>query len=740
QDLFDGEGSLVLRRNILEVDVHRFRQALQDGRIADARALWRGGFLEGFAIPSSRQWENWVEDFRSDLERRFQQGLLARALELRRSEAPEEALAQLRTAIELNPNSETVQRARIEILLELLRLGEAREAMADAWGAVGDHPGAREWLQEMERRLEAVVRERRSGGQEAEGLTLEFVGRSRELALLRRTYEEAMAGRTRVVVVTGVAGIGKTRLAEEFLRGTAGEDTLRVVVKGSRAEMKLRWGGVARLVRQLLLLPGSAGISSASDSLLRAMIPSLGRDTVNLETVNGVSPVALLDAVGDLLEAVSFEAPLVVHLDDLQWFDGESRALFLSLLARPGSFRTLFVITGRPDLSSSNWKSLQDSLVRDAGAASLTLEALDLAEVRELLALMAEFSDPEEGEALVHRIHRASGGNPLFLRGLLQQLSDQGVVHGTEDGSWVLDTGALPGEFSFPADIRALLNERLDRLSPEGALLAGVLARHGRPMAPVDLQRAMGDGHGKPADAVAELLEREVVRWVDGEALDFCHDLLREAALEHLRFAAAPSGASPGRRRSWTRRPGAVLAAGVLLAVSLTLIWGGGGPGLGEEPAPPPFGGGTLVMARAEGPPAALEISAGPPGGWAPLLLEGAPEGRVTEVHREPEGSVVLYGVMDLPLGPDMLRYLPDGSSRALFPADGDQALLDLSPEGGRVLFRSQDMTLEGFSVDLYWGVPETGETHLLHRGSGLTIGDAKWSGDGDLVAFMIQT
>ena len=82
------------------------------------------------------------------------------------------------------------------------------------------------------------------------------------------------------------------------------------------------------------------------------MLPSMGRDASNPQTVNGVSPAAILDGMSDLLESITFESPMVLMVDDFQWVYPESRTLFLGLASRCRELRLLFLILGRSDLSS----------------------------------------------------------------------------------------------------------------------------------------------------------------------------------------------------------------------------------------------------------------------------------------------------------------------------------------------------------------------------------------------------
>ena len=355
EEVFENHDPLSLSEEMLEVDLHRFSADLAEGRVEEARSQWRGPVLDHFVLAGVRHWNQWAEELRSTVEIRLGKALLQHAESLAEGGNAEAALSVLNQAVEVAPASEPSHLAKIKLLLDLLRLDAAREALADAHGVLGDTRESSDRLAALEERLDGIVREQRSRVTEGESFPMEFVGRSRELAELHALWRDADLGRTRVAVITGSSGIGKTRLGQELLSYVSGDEVRTVALKGTRAETKLRWGAASELVRQLLRLPGSAGISSASDSLLRAMLPSMGRAAINLQTVNGVSPAAILDAVTDLLESVTFEFPLLVLVDDFQWMDGESRTLFLGLANRCRELRVLLLILGRGKYSYSSW-------------------------------------------------------------------------------------------------------------------------------------------------------------------------------------------------------------------------------------------------------------------------------------------------------------------------------------------------------------------------------------------------
>ncbi len=735
EDLFESHDPLVLKAGAMVTDLSRFSEALAAGRVEEARSLWRGPVLENFLLAGVRNWNQWTEELRTEVELRFYRALLQHAESLKAQGNADEAVSALDQAVTVAPLAEAPHVARIELLLDLLRPDAAREAIADALTNLGDHLDSAGHLVALEERLDRVIQEQRSRVGTGEGFPMEFVGRSGQLAGLHSLWREVLQGRTRVTVITGPSGIGKTRLAQELLSYVAGEEVRSVAVKGTRAETKLRWGAASDFVRQLLRLPGSAGISPASDGLLRAMLPSMGRNSIDLQSVNGVSPAAMIDAVSDLLESVTFEAPLVALIDDFQWLDPESRTLFMGLANRSREIRVILLILGRSELASRHWEEVETALVAEAGARRFLLGPLLEEEVGELLALGAAFQSPEEAGRIVAKVFQASAGNPLFIREILKELHEKGILRREEPG-WVFDTSEIPEELELPENIRLLLGERLNRLSEPAASLAAILAGKGGRSSSETLQKDTQLPPKVFTQAVAELLERGVIDWVDGTSLDFVHDALRDAAATHL---AGSVPGPPPRGSLFSRNRGAfALAVGVFLALPTGILWGRGAIRWGAEPDPPPYGGGTLIFQQGENPPRALRILKGPMEEVERAQLDPPAPAGTRLTFRDPGGGYLWFGADDPEEGPDLVRILHDGTRIPFFPGPGDESLLDISPEGTRVLFTSENVGKERFSHSLYWAdLGPNPSKHLIFEGVGpLSLG--RWSPDGQTVAFSL--
>jgi DNA-binding CsgD family transcriptional regulator/tetratricopeptide (TPR) repeat protein len=305
-----------------------------------------------------------------------------------------------------------------------------------------------------------------------------FVGRARELEQLRRALDATHAGTGATILVTGEAGVGKTRLASEL--ATRAGDTGLEVLLGRSIDLvgtELPYQPLVEALRPLGELPHEAG------SQLRVFEETL----------------AMLTAA----------APVVLVLEDLHWADTSTLDLVVFLAHNLGDRRILLLVTYRADEPSSaeRVRRLGDG-VRRSGSA-LVLELGPLAH-EELAALLVAHTDDPLPAALINAIVARSEGNPFFAEELLAAAGDQ--------------SGELP------RGLRDLLLQRVSRLDPPTQSLLRLAAAAGRDVG-YPLLRAVA---ALPDSEVRESLRRAVEHGVlvseqATGSFRFRHALLAEA-------------------------------------------------------------------------------------------------------------------------------------------------------------------------------------------------------------------
>ncbi|MDL4820080.1 ATP-binding protein [Actinomadura opuntiae] len=349
-----------------------------------------------------------------------------------------------------------------------------------------------------------------------------LVGRDDEIAALREAYERARAGRPGTVLVSGEAGIGKSRLVAGALRELPGDPLVLsggCLELGSEGAPYVPFVAVLRdLVRRFgrervaaLLPPGGAALGD--------WLPDLGPAPARY------GPTRLLEEMLTLLGRVAEARPAVVVIEDLHWADASSRELFAYLarnLARAAVMMVGTVRTGEPAAGHPNRRVLAE-LGRSGAVERIALGPL---KHRHVAALLAAVDGRPPDPARSVRVHRRSGGNPLFVEALSSA------------------SEAPPG------DLRTLLLTRITDLPDPAREALEVMAVAGTEL-PDDLVREVAGGSGRRLQAALdELTGRELaVAWENGYAIR--HDLIRETVYDAL---------PPTRRRSMHARYAAVLA------------------------------------------------------------------------------------------------------------------------------------------------------------------------------------
>jgi len=389
-------------------------------------------------------------------------------------------------------------------------------------------------------------------GRQARPSDAPLVGRKRPLRLLDDAYHEAVEERIcHLFTIVGAAGVGKSRLVEEFI-GSLGDQARVVSGRCLAYGQGITYWPVAEAIRD------AAGISEddASTVAVAGLRDVLG-DEPDAERIVGIvggllgiedSPTApdeIFWAIRKTFEAVARAKPLILVLDDVHW--GEPT--FLDLIEHIADWTRdapiLLIAIARPDL-------LEKRPTWGGGkrwVTTMQLEPLSDVESEDLVASLLGRADLPA--AFRTHISLAAEGNPLFVEELLAKLIDDGFLVHSADG-W-----AAPGDLrqlALPPTIQALLAARLDGLGTEErtvierASVEGKIFHRGAviALAPEQIRPQV-------RDRLASLMRMELVRpdhasFAGEEAYRFRHLLIRDAAYQalakqtrselHERFAA----------------------------------------------------------------------------------------------------------------------------------------------------------------------------------------------------------
>jgi DNA-binding SARP family transcriptional activator len=361
-----------------------------------------------------------------------------------------------------------------------------------------------------------------------------LVGRDAELADLVRTFEQARDDRACLLVtVVGEAGIGKTRLADEFVR-TLGEDGRVLIGRCLSFGEGITYWPIAEAVRAEARIVDDADADAAREAL-RALVAGAGdgdRIAEGLADILGVGSATLAEgeafwSVRRLLEELAQERPTVLLVEDVHWAEPTLLDLLDGLVDWMREFPLLVVCTARPDIYDrrQGWGGRP-------GATTLSLRPLARADVDRLIENL--INHPTLDDDAKHRIAAAAEGNPLFVEQLLAMLIDDGLL--TRDGAaWSL-VGDLGG-VALPTTVHALLAARLDRLPPDQRAMLGIASVIGRTFEPDSVADLLQEDVVRTDGALRELVRKDLVRperTPDGEVFRFRHVLIQQAAYEML--------------------------------------------------------------------------------------------------------------------------------------------------------------------------------------------------------------
>ena len=362
-----------------------------------------------------------------------------------------------------------------------------------------------------------------------------LVGRDREIAALDAEFRRSVAGpECRLVTLLGEAGVGKSRLIEEFVRRLADKAT---VLRGrclSYGDGITFWP-LAEVLRQAAGIVPDDSEEDARIKLKACFGEQLADATTRIASGMGLShdqygKDELFWGVRVTLEELARRTPLVVVFDDIHWAEATFLDLIEDVLDASLSVPLLFACTARHELR-------EDRSGFAAGrrtASQIELQELSREETGLVMRnLLGAASLPQR---LERRVLGLTEGNPLFVEQMLSMLIDDGLLR-EQGGRWVFSGGAEA--VSIPGNVSSLLGARLDRLGPaerrvvESASVIGLEFSSDAVSALLE----ESDGRTDLEPALAALCRKQLIRRAEPGAADdfhFSHILVRDAAYARL--------------------------------------------------------------------------------------------------------------------------------------------------------------------------------------------------------------
>ena len=516
----------------VECDVRQFLQACEQSPCAAAR-FDVVNFMKNVAIPNAAAYEEWVDRTRIMLERRHVQALRASVRDAMAASRWREAVTHGVRWLEHDPLSDEAVRLVAE---SELMAGDSEAALARLDAHIerarvedGRPPSAA--LIAVKHRLEADPARRprntRAGTDATPKFKSRLVGRESQWRVLNDIWHQLSDGSGQAALVEGEVGMGKTRLADEWLRWIRAQGGTVLRGRGHDTAAPVPYGPMVEALRSARDAPGIGGTAPEYLAEVARLLPELRQLYPRLPPAGEATDTAersrLFEAVAQLLLALAEEKPVVLLIDDVQWCDADTCALLHFLMERLAAAPLAVVLTlrlGDLDRESPAARLFRAMRAR-AGANVIQVTPLAEAEVRELVAETGALRADDRIARLAAGIHRATDGNPLYVIELLKTLVAGGAIGVDVDtGEWVAWSNGDSGEgppVPVPAAVRDAIAGRVTRLPTEMRHVVATVALSGTPCSTALLGQVHGISRLHASALVEELVERLLLRETDGE-------------------------------------------------------------------------------------------------------------------------------------------------------------------------------------------------------------------------------
>lgn len=550
----DGQGLIITRETIglqenkYWSDTAQFEQHIQAQEWDEAAALYNDEFMAGFSLRDTVTFDDWQLVQREALQRDFLAALEALSYQLQDQGDFTQAIDTTHTWLTLDPLREEAHR---QLMLLFAQSGQRNRALSqfrDCVRVLDEELGVPP-LPETTALYEAIRDNQITAQiqpridhlknllppQDANIVSVRhdappFIGRLLELDQIGKLYHQTSPD-GRFLVIEGEAGIGKTRLAEDFIESLAGRGAVILAARCYEGEHNLAYASLIQIMRSGLRQPGpdkklknlSSFALTEAGRLLPELLEGMDLPVPNEKLDTPGAQNRFYEGVGKVLQVLlSGLLPGVLWLDDAHWLDTASLELLQFLIRR---------WSGRPYLILLCWRTeslpaahplyhLLADLRRASTALHLQLTRFSHVEVQELMKAVI----PDHAPALPQKLFSETEGLPYFVVEYLNALQEQNLP------------GGLKASWDLPRTVRDLLIGRLSQVGEQERQVLQTAAAIGHAFAYELLLFASGRSADEIVSSLDLLVERGLL--VENAAhYDFSHAKMRQLAYEEMGLA-----------------------------------------------------------------------------------------------------------------------------------------------------------------------------------------------------------
>lgn len=332
----------------------------------------------------------------------------------------------------------------------------------------------------------------------------QFVGREAEMAFLEKSLETLSQGNGQGVVLSGPAGIGKTRLLSEFLSALDANSFRKAKVQCLPGLSNSPLAPIRELCQMLFARAPAGTVQSNVDVALHEEL--LGKTPHNAEILSSLSEYQLkqqsYDLVNRMLSAFSLETPLVLAFEDIHWIDVTSRDCLDTIFRQADRVRLLVVMTTRPS--------------DDFPPSEAIIQLSPLGHQDGLKLLHDNINETKINDQMADELVRRAAGNPFFIEELALALQSS-------------DSRSR----ELPETVQAVISVRIGALDPGARAFLFILAVIG-PAARTDLVAYLLGQNDDQVDATAKRLRSMGFVQIELATYSFRHILISETAYAML--------------------------------------------------------------------------------------------------------------------------------------------------------------------------------------------------------------